>query len=186
MLTATSRRLMLVAVALAVCGAARQAQATTITFDNPITTPNAGQPNNLAGTFNQYQPPAPGGTAFNTQGYAFNGVTTGVTGGNTTPELNIVLDPSLCVANIGVACTSDGSQYLATNQPFGLFPRRRLAFRFSPSTRSKSSRPADALRATVGMGFRMRHPSKCSDFDRAPAWWRSRRSRCPRCFRRSF
>ena len=92
------RPIAVIAFSLSVLLAA-SAEATTITFDDPITTPNAGQPVALLGglVLDYSTPPAPAvPIAFTTQGFNIGGFTAGVTAAlQSTPDPSVV-DPSLC------------------------------------------------------------------------------------------
>ena len=93
-------------------------QKTAITFDDTFTSPVPPEP--FQGLALGYEPPNPGGNAFATQGFSFNGSTAPVTGNSgTTPELNIILDPALCPPVLGVTCISNGTHFLGTEDAFG-------------------------------------------------------------------
>jgi PEP-CTERM motif len=121
----SKRLISLSGVALvAALGLGRTAQAATITFDSTITlganAGGGGQP----GFVDDYQTPNPAifaPDAFRTQGFLFGGYTIPLTGGRTSPDLNIMLDASQCLAQIGVVCANDGSHYLLGTDPFSMF-----------------------------------------------------------------
>jgi hypothetical protein len=117
MLLATLKPLIHAAVALALLGAARPAEATTITFDQPITPgPGVVPAPFLGGLVLAYG--VPSGTippiAFTTQGFDFGGLTDGVTVGPSFPNPSIA-DPAVCGG--GLVC--DG-HFLASNRPLSL------------------------------------------------------------------
>jgi hypothetical protein len=84
---------------LVMLGAARPAQATTITFDDTITTPNAGEPVSLLGglVLDYATPPFPATPiAFTTQGFNIGGFTAGVTATPQSTPDPAVIDPAVC------------------------------------------------------------------------------------------
>jgi PEP-CTERM motif-containing protein len=115
------------AVIVAVLGSNQPAQATTITFDQPITPGANAFVDSAPGFIDEYRPPnqfpspAPNPDAFRTQGFTFGGYTIPVTPTRTAPELIIMLDASQCPANIGTTCAIDNSRYLVDDQPFSMF-----------------------------------------------------------------
>jgi hypothetical protein len=101
-------------------GQAYAASPTTITFDNTGLI-NPQQPPDVQGTFVAVYQTAPNGTAFTTQFFAFGGNTAGVTGTTaTSPEFDLVLDPSQCQAMFGVPCVSHNSPAIVLNEPFSV------------------------------------------------------------------
>jgi len=119
------RYLIRAAVLLAMLGGGRQAQAQTITFDSPVTSPFPPNDGGFEGLLVTYETPSvPSGQpiAFSTQGFSFGGSTMGVTPtAPTEPELTIVLDPALC-PSYGIAnhCVSNGTRFLVADDPFSV------------------------------------------------------------------
>src|SRR5262249_44730726 len=111
-------RFMLAAVVV-LLAAARQTHAASITFDSSITSPLS--PSDSGFILGYDTPSMSMPNAFMTQGYVFGGFTAGVgSSSNTTPQLNIMLNPALCPSAIGTPCVSDGTDYLATDQMFSM------------------------------------------------------------------
>ncbi len=102
---------------------ARDAQAASITFDSTITAAVAGQPSHNA-VFDQYKPSVAGGSALFTQGFTVNGMTSEITGGfNTRPDIEILLDPSACLASpLGTTCADEvpSTRYIGSDQAWAL------------------------------------------------------------------
>jgi hypothetical protein len=126
-------------VCLVTLAVSQPAQASGITFDSTITTGSlavldpVGSPVFLDTYLTPSQPAANADT-FKTQGFTFGGYTPPVTGTTrTSPELDIMLDPSQCSAQSppGVTCASDGSHYLVSTDIFSLFPDAPLNFSIS-------------------------------------------------------
>lgn len=115
-------------VALALGGSAATAGATTITFSQPITpfgiNPAPAPDPTVNPVIIVYEASALQMNNFITQSYVFGGFTNGVTAGNTTPELNIMLDPSRCneiLSNPADVCApSAAAPYLAVGEPFAI------------------------------------------------------------------
>jgi len=127
MLTLTRHLLILAAVLVCFSLAAeRSAEAAPITFDAQINSPAPGDPafcplctpTNSPGLLYS---PTNTPLAFSTQGFNFGGSTQGVTATTTMPELAIISDPSKCAPVLGTPCPSDGTNYLATVETFGVF-----------------------------------------------------------------
>jgi hypothetical protein len=120
-----SRKLFPIVVVVALVGAGRNTQAqTVITFDSTITQPaGAEPPDNFLVELHYATAPNPAGsTTFFTQGFAFGGNTASpLLGANgNQPDLYVINHPELCPSILAVACTTNGSNTLATAAPFAV------------------------------------------------------------------
>lgn len=117
-----------VLVVLALGGCAATAGATTITFGETITpflingTPTPQPTVNPA--LIVYESSLANINNFVTQSYVFGGLTNGVTPSSTTPELNILLDPTRCpelTGNAADVCAASATPpYLVVGEPFAI------------------------------------------------------------------
>ena len=129
MLTSTRQSLIVATALIAIVAGSGQAHAAPITFDAAITSAPGQTPDpelcalctaaNSPGLL--YSPGQGSPLVFATQGFNFGGSTQGVTAGTTLPDLAIILDRTRCPATFGTPCASDGTHYLATIDPFGMF-----------------------------------------------------------------
>lgn len=129
----TFRRLIHAAFVMGVSGAAGPALAATITFDQTITSP-APPTMPFGGLLDRYETPSlTPALTFETQGFQFGGFTRLVTGPSPTqPELHIILDPTLCPSPpFEAPCVSNGTQYLAADDPFGVSRGMELVYSLS-------------------------------------------------------